>query len=91
MNMSDMWDNLITGALSVLGSLGLLSLVIKGQNEKINSQDSKIEQSVLKREHDLLCLNSTLLINAHITKEMSQLKDEVFEELRKINAKISNT
>ena len=40
------------------------------------------------KEHELVCKNSSLEINAHITHELSALKDDVFTSFRTLEGKM---
>lgn len=86
----NIWTAVITGLTSIGLSVGSFSMVVRGQNTKIK----KIEDSSLDKEkHELMCKNSTLNINAHISKELASLKvdqnktlNTIFKELRKIQS-----
>lgn len=79
-------DMIMTGLTSVVSSVGLLGLIIKGQNKKIET----LENNSMQRERcELLRENDILRMSDLITKEMTQLKDEVFTELREINQNVN--
>lgn len=52
------------------------------------TQDEK--DYMTEEKHDNVCTIKELKVNAHLTSEMRQLKDEVFGELRQIKGMIKN-
>lgn len=70
-----------------LGAFGVVWWGIRTHNNRI---DNKVDGLLAEKEHDLLCENNTLKINAHFSNEMNKLKDELFKELRDMKSLIKN-
>jgi len=96
--MSATTNYLVTGVLSVLGSLGLLGFILRGQNTKIKEQGDEIKKVkevnltnlVEKDNCELLRTNTVLEIKNHISETHNAMKDEIFKELRSIKTTIKN-
>ena len=88
-------DAFLTGALSVISSVGLIGFIIRLQNAKI---DELKENAVEKEKHKLMCDAQQLRLEAHVSKEiaavnatLSKLRDEAQCEFRKVMKVIEDT
>ena len=63
------------------------SLVLRVDNTDIGLTTVR-ETYMSNKEHELVCKNSSLEINAHITHELSTLKDDVFTSFRTLEGKM---
>lgn len=79
-------------SLVAAGGLAAIWRMISGHKKEVAAKIDKMESGIEKSEsvfleekkHELLCENNTLKIEAHITQEISELKNAIFPELRMI-------
>ena len=62
--------------------------VLVKELEKRVAQDE--DEMMSEEKHELICENRELKVNAHISAEMTQLKDEVFSEFRELKVLVKN-
>lgn len=73
------------------GALGLVWFGFRTQKKELKDDVKMVKETYLKEEtHGLLCENTSLKINEHLTKEMTKLKDEVFGKFRDLEKAIKD-
>lgn len=81
-------------SMIAVGALGLVWWGIRsGQAEltkKVDDMEDEQDEFLTEDNHTLLCENATLKVEAHITKELVSLKDEIFGKLRDIETLVKN-
>ena len=74
-------------SLIATGALGMLFFSMRNHKKELTK---KVEDLMPKPEHELLCENASLKITAHVSKEISTLKDDIFAKLRNIEAAVGS-
>lgn len=96
-----MKEAIIAGSMSVIANLGLIGFLFRWQNGKADKIDKKADDNykalcnlddkyLTEKEHGHLCENTELRLEKTFTKELSSLKDDIFESQRKLKDDISN-
>jgi len=65
---------------------------VEGLAARVDKVDDSIvqikEQYMSEKEHELVCKNTSLEIKAHLSSELTDLKDAVFDSLREMSGKL---
>jgi hypothetical protein len=77
-----------------VGALGMIWAGIRTRDQKMKDKLDEMKrdqtQFLTESKHDLLCQNSSLQVEKHVTHEITLLKDEMFKELRDIKVLVKN-
>ena len=88
-------------SLVAAGALGLVWWNFKTSKSELTEKVKLLEESnegfLTKEKHELMCENSTLKVNAHISTELkkvdttiNKMKDDLFNQLRNVEKLIRN-
>ena len=70
------------------GALGLVWFGFRTQKTRTDKRIDDIEKNqekyIPEETHKLICENATLKTNEHLTKELTELKEEICTELRSL-------